>query len=83
MDSCDTRVSAYKDGRTFDECKAAAVAASREIGGTIRARGSMPWTDILGAVNYDALVFKLTLKYLRQDGFDIGNNKRPEVGRVQ
>lgn len=82
LDSCDTRVRAYKDGKTFDECKAAAVVASREIGGTIRARGSMSWAEILGAVNYDALVFKLTLKYLRQDGFDIGNNKSPEVGSV-
>jgi hypothetical protein len=29
--------------------------------------------------NNDELVYKLTLKYLRQRGFDIGNNKTPRV----
>ena len=29
--------------------------------------------------NHDELVYKLTLKYLRQGGHDIGNNKIPRV----
>ena len=29
--------------------------------------------------DFDELVYKLTLKYLRQKGYDIGNNKIPRV----
>jgi sporulation protein YlmC with PRC-barrel domain len=29
--------------------------------------------------DYDELVYKLTLKYLRQKGYDIGYNKTPRV----
>jgi len=28
------------------------------------------------------LVYKLTLKYLRRDGYDIGNSDRPEIKKV-
>jgi len=33
-------------------------------------------------VKHDELVYKLTLKYLRRDGFDIGNNKMPEIKKI-
>jgi hypothetical protein len=33
----------------------------------------------MSKVDHDELVYKLTLKYLRQDGYDIGNWQIPEV----
>ena len=37
------------------------------------------WTEILDIVDHDELIYKLTLKFLRRDGYDIGNYKIPEV----
>ena len=37
------------------------------------------WTEILEKVDHDELIYKLTLKFLRRDGYDIGNHKIPEV----
>lgn len=37
------------------------------------------WTEILDLVDHDELIYKLTLKFLRIDGYDIGNNTIPEV----
>ncbi|MGH9925274.1 MAG: hypothetical protein ACRD5B_07825 [Nitrososphaeraceae archaeon] len=37
------------------------------------------WTQVLDMSGHDELVYKLTLKYLRQHGYDIGNNKIPRV----
>ena len=37
------------------------------------------WTRVLEVANHDELVYKLTLKYLRQSRYDIGNNKIPRV----
>jgi hypothetical protein len=37
------------------------------------------WTEILQQVDNDELIYKLTLKFLRRDGYDIGNNEIPEV----
>jgi hypothetical protein len=45
----------------------------------IEYKGKVLWTEILEQVNHDELIYKLTLKYLRQDGYDIGNYKIPEV----
>jgi len=42
-------------------------------------KGKVLWTEILTQVNHDELIYKLTLKYLRRDGYDIGNHKIPEV----
>jgi len=33
----------------------------------------------LEQADHDEIVYKLTLKYLRRDGYDIGNSKRPEI----
>ena len=41
--------------------------------------GKILWKDLLEKVDHDELVYKLTLKYLRRDGYDIGNSKIPEV----
>jgi len=45
----------------------------------INQKGKVLWTEILDQVNHDELLYKLTLKYLRRDGYDIGNYKIPEV----
>ena len=42
-------------------------------------KGKILWSEILKKVNHDEIIYKLTLKYLRRDGYDIGNYKFPEV----
>jgi len=41
--------------------------------------GKVLWTEILEKVDHDEIIYKLTLKFLRRDGYDIGNHKIPEV----
>lgn len=79
MESCDIRTRAYKNGKTFDECKKIAEIKTIEIKDQIEKNGKVLWSDILTKVDHDELVYKLTLKYLRRDGYDIGNWKIPEV----
>ena len=45
----------------------------------IEAKGKVLWTEILKQVDHDEIIYKLTLKFLRRDGYDIGNQKIPEV----
>ena len=45
----------------------------------IEDKGKVLWTEILEQVNHDELTYKFTLKFLRRDGYDIGNHKIPEV----
>ena len=49
----------------------------------ITQNGKISWAELLETVNHDELVYKLTLKYLRRDGYDIGNNKKPEIKKQQ
>lgn len=79
MESCDTRTRAYKNGKTFDQCRQIAETMNTELKIKIEKEGRVLWTDILSKVDHDELVYKLTLKYLRRDGFDIGNWQIPEV----
>jgi hypothetical protein len=37
------------------------------------------WKRVLEVTDHDELVYKLTLKYLRQKGYDIGNNTIPRI----
>ena len=39
----------------------------------------MSWTQLSEEVDHDELVYKLVLKYLRRDGFDIGNSDNPQI----
>ena len=73
-DSCDSHGTAYRKNKTFEECKEMALLSSE-----INDQGEVSWTRVLTVANNDELVYKLTLKYLRQRGFDIGNNKTPRV----
>jgi len=79
MESCDVRTRAYKNGKTFDECRQIAEKMNLVLQEQIRAKGKVLWTDLLEQADHDEIVYKLTLKYLRRDGYDIGNSKRPEI----
>ena len=77
--SCDVRVRAYKNGKTWEQCKQEARKNTELISEEILKNGEVSWARILEMADYDELVYKLTLKYLRQSGYDIGNNKIPRV----
>jgi len=79
MESCDRRTRAYKNGKTFDQCKKLAESMNPDFKMQINQKGKISWSEILLQVNHDELIYKLTLKYLRRDGYDIGNYKIPEV----
>ncbi len=77
--SCDARIHAYKNGKTFEECKEEARKNTESLSEEISRKGEVSWARILEVADYDELVYKLTLKYLRQRGYDIGYNKIPRV----
>jgi hypothetical protein len=77
--SCDARVYAYKNGKTFEQCKEEAKQKMELLSDEILKKGEVSWARLLEVANYDELVYKLTLKYLRQRGYDIGYNKVPRV----
>lgn len=79
MTSCDRRVRSYRNGKTFDQCKQIAESLNPDFKKIIAANGKVLWSEILEKVDHDELIYKLTLKYLRRDGYDIGNWKIPEV----
>ncbi|MFB5597511.1 MAG: hypothetical protein ACE5RJ_00620 [Nitrosopumilaceae archaeon] len=79
MNSCDRRTRAYKNGKTMDECKEIAEKMNLTMQQQIDTNGKVSWSELLEKVDHDELVYKLTLKYLRRDGFDIGNWKIPEI----
>lgn len=41
--------------------------------------GQVTWDRVLESAGHDELVYKLTLKYLREFGFDIGSRADPRV----
>jgi hypothetical protein len=77
--SCDPRVHAYKNGKTFEECKEEAIQKTEILSKEILEKGEVSWGRIMEMADFDELVYKLTLKYLRQKGYDIGYNKVPRV----
>lgn len=79
-ESCDTRVTAYKDGKTFDDCRKAARSLVPRLKNKIDESGSISWDDALGMAEYDAVVYKLAMKYMRTEGYDIGDNNTPKIG---
>ena len=82
MEKCDSRTRAYKNGKTFDQCRGIAKTLSFKLEEKINHTGQVEWTEILESAEHDELVYKLTLKYLRQDGYDIGDWKRPRVTKT-
>ena len=81
MDSCDTRTRAYKNGKTFEQCKQIAEVITGQLSKKIEKEGKISWKEILETVDHDEIVYKLTLKYLRRDGYNIGDWQTPEVKR--
>jgi len=81
MDSC-SRHTAYRHGKTYEECKELAENFTAELKPEIELKGKLLWSELLEKVEHDELIYKLTLKYLRRDGFDIGNNKIPEIKKT-
>ncbi|HSB50657.1 MAG TPA: hypothetical protein VLC72_04945 [Nitrosopumilaceae archaeon] len=79
MKSCDTRTKAYKNGKTFEQCKEIAEKTNSLLQQQIHKKGKILWSELLEKVDHDEIVYKLTLKYLRRDGFDIGNWQNPEI----
>ena len=79
MDSCDTRTRAYKNGKTFEQCKQIAEVITGQLSKKINNDGKVSWKEILETVEHDELVYKLTLKFLRRDGYNIGDWNTPEV----
>lgn len=79
MDACDSRTRAYKNGKTFDQCRVIAKSISSQLEKKIERTGVVTWKEILEVVDHDELVYKLTLKYLREDGYNIGDWKTPQV----
>ena len=79
LDSCDLRTRAYKNGKTFNQCKQIAKTISGQLAKKIDQTGTVSWKEILEMGDHDELVYKLTLKYLRHDGYNIGDWKIPEV----
>ena len=79
MDSCDRRVRAYKNGKTLEQCKEIAESLNPDFKQQIENDGILLWSEILEKVDHDELIYKFTLKFLRRDGYDIGDWKRPDV----
>jgi hypothetical protein len=77
--SCDPRTKAYKNGKTFEECKTEARALVSKMINEIPTNEEITWTKILETANHDEIVYKLILKYFREMGYDIGNYTRPRV----
>jgi hypothetical protein len=77
--SCDVRVHSYKNGKTMEQCREEARKNTEILSNEILEKGEISWTRVLEVAGCDELVYKLTLKYLRQKGYDIGNNKIPRV----
>ena len=79
MDKCDRRIRAYKNGLTLEQCKEKAESMNPDFKKQVEENGKVTWAEILEQVEHDELIYKFTLKFLRRDGYDIGNYKTPEV----
>jgi hypothetical protein len=77
--SCDSRIHAYKNGKTMEQCRQEARKTTELLSEEISKNREVSWRRVLEVTGYDELVYKLTLKYLRQKGYDIGNNTIPRV----
>ena len=81
MDSCG-RGTEYRHGKTYEECKQLAENFTAKLKPLIDEINKLAWSVLLETVNHDELVYKLTLKYLRRDGYDIGNSNNPEIKKL-
>jgi ribosomal protein L17 len=63
----------------MEECKSIAESLIPQFKENIKNNQKILWSEIMDVVDHDELIYKLSLKYLRRDGYDIGNYKIPEV----
>lgn len=77
--NCDPRNGAYKNGKTFEDCKAEARSLVTKLSGETPDNEEISWKHILEIANHDEIVYKLILKYFREIGYDIGNYTKPRV----
>ena len=66
----------------MEECREEARKTTELLSEEIFNIGEVSWKRVLEITDYDELVYKLTLKYLRQKGYDIGNNMIPRVKNI-
>ena len=69
----------YLNGNSYEDCKKIAETINEKLKPQIKQNGKLMWSDLLDEVDHDELVYKLVLKYLRRDGFDIGNYENPQI----
>ncbi len=81
--ACDSLTHAYRNGKTFEQCRQEARGVAGVLAGEIGQSGAVTWSRVLEAAGHDEIVYKLTLKYLREDGFDIGNFQAPQVKKKE
>ena len=81
MDSCSTKPRNFT--RPFEDYRKAARMATEVLQKQIEDKGSITWNRVLEVTERDSLVFKLCLKYLRENGYNIGNNTRPFITKPQ
>ena len=79
MKTCDGRGTSYMNGNSYEDCKKIAEDINTKLKQVITDNDSMSWKQLSEEVNHDELVYKLVLKYLRRDGFDIGNSDNPQI----
>jgi len=63
----------------MEQCRQEARKTTELLSKEVSETGEVSWKRVLKVTDYDELVYKLTLKYLRQKGYDIGNNTIPRI----
>ena len=79
MKVCAGRKTAYLNGMSYDDCKKLAEEITQKLKPEIIHNCNMTWSELIDKTEHDELIYKLTLKYLRRDGFDIGNSDSPVI----
>ena len=79
MKTCDGRGTSYLNGNSYEDCKKIAEDINTKLKPVITDNDSISWKQSSEEVDHDELVYKLVLKYLRRDGFDIGNSNNPQI----
>ena len=79
MKTCDSRGTSYMNGNSYEDCKKIAEDINTKLKPVITDNDFMSWKQLSEEVNHDELVYKLVLKYLRRDGFDIGDSDNPQI----
>lgn len=66
----------------MEECRKEARKTTQLLSEEVSNAGEVSWKRVLELTDYDELVYKLTLKYLRQKGYDIGNSTIPRIKNI-